>query len=150
MSRAIGIIALLLVTASNLPAVPISLVGPNVYDNQGGGVSGQLFISESIFVSGVRWYIGDPTRPNNDNVDALQGTADLVIYDAADLNLPVQLARTQIQGAAGVTEGFTTFLFSVPVPVLNGHSYFIGLDAAGDSSDSPRLVNPHADNRPLA
>ena len=111
-------------------AVPNHLALPMVYDDAGELSSdyGQIFTSEANLVSGVRWYIGDPTRPGQENVDALEGAADLVLYDAADVNNPIELARTQVQGPAGFSEGLSTFEFDTPIVVMVGHSYFIGLD----------------------
>ena len=111
-----------------------TITSPTIYDNAGGGFSwGQTFVPELDYtgnVSGVRFYIGDPTRPGNVSVNELEGEADLVFFDISNPNSAVELGRTQVQGATGVSAGLTTFNFSSSIVVNPGLSYFIGLDTA--------------------
>ena len=109
-----------------------TITPPTTYDNAGGSFSwGQTFVPELDYpghVSGVQFYIGDPSRPGNVSVNELEGEADLVFFDISNPNSAVELGRTQVQGAAGVSAGLTTFNFSSSIAVNPGLSYFIGLD----------------------
>lgn len=110
-------------------ASPDHLAVPAAYDNVGAGtVWGQTFTAESGSVLGASWYFGDPSRPDVAAVSALEGPADLVLFDATDLTSPIEIARTQAQGTGSRSFGLTGFMFSTGAPTAVGGSYFIGLD----------------------
>jgi hypothetical protein len=112
-------------------ALPVNLTAPAVYDNVGNGfLFGQVFTSETYSICGVRWFIGDPTRPGNTSVNALEGYADMVLLDATDPANPVELARSTVRGAGSVTSGLSVFAFEYTVPITPGRLYFIGLETA--------------------
>lgn len=107
------------------------LVVPPAYDNAR-GIMGQTFTAVDFFVSGIQVYINDPSRPNDDSVNALVGPADLVLMDATNLLSPTELRRTRILQGGVSASGLTTFLFDSFVPTVVGQRYFFGLDTATD------------------
>lgn len=112
--------------SANYASGPQHLVIPTIYDNAASGF-GQTFTAEHESVAGVRFYIGDPSRPEDPQVNALEGKTELVLFAAADLRRPVELARTRVQEVDGRALGLQTFLFSAPVRVEVGKQYFIAL-----------------------
>ncbi|MBP6813870.1 MAG: hypothetical protein KA169_03205 [Burkholderiaceae bacterium] len=112
--------------SANYASGPQHLVTPTIYDNAASGF-GQTFTAEYGLVAGVRFYIGDPGRPADPQVNALEGKTELVLFAAADLARPVELARTKVQEANGRALGLQTFMFSTPVRVEVGKPYFITL-----------------------
>jgi len=115
-------------SASTKPG-PNHLAPPAVYDNAASGF-GQVFTAERHTFSGIRFYIGDPTRPGNPEVNALEGEADLVLYTASDLAKPVEVARTRVQESGHRSTGLTTFQLKNPVPVVIGQQYFVAIETA--------------------
>lgn len=131
MKRLITIAALTFSLAcGSAVAAPSNLATPELYDNvENGGPWGQTFLAEDPLVLGVRWFIGDPLRLSDSRVNELIGTANLVLFDVADISNPLELARTQVQDAGGSTFGLSTFLFAAAVPTTVGSSYFIAIEA---------------------
>ena len=124
-----------IILSSKALAAAIAL--PTTYDNAGNTNEawGQTFVPQlqnAGYVSGVRFYIGDPTRPGDFQVNELEGAADLVLFDVSNPNSVLELGRTQVQGPAGLSSGLTTFSFSSSIAVNPGVSYFIGLDTQDD------------------
>ena len=113
---------------------------PGVYDNaQSPPYYGQTFVAEGPSFAGVRIYIGDPERPDDANVNALVGPADLVLYDVANLAAPIELARAEVV-APGQQVGFATggvaepvtLSFCAPVATGIGAKYFFAIEADDD------------------
>lgn len=120
--------ALALALLSTQPgASPVHLSPPTVYDNAEANY-GQVFVAEEGALAGVRLYIGDPTRPGDPQVDALDGLAYLVLFDATAPAAPVEIARAQVQSSAQSSFGLTTFLFGTSIPTVVGQSYFVAID----------------------
>jgi hypothetical protein len=110
-------------------ADPGVLSPPALYDNAGGGF-GQLFEDTQPWISGVEFYIGDPTRPNNTTVNALTGVAYIDLYDATNLQDPVLLEESQVQDATGSSFGITTFNLDSPIMATIGGSYMFAINTA--------------------
>ena len=99
MQRALQVATLLLLSAllESAWAGPNFLTTPNLYISGGDGVPvGQTFIAESTEVYGARWYIGDPLHPSVPALDALEGPADLMMFDATDWQAPILLAVSSV------------------------------------------------------
>ncbi len=123
-------------------AAPNHLAAPAAYDNVGGGVSwGQTFVSEESLILGARWYIEDPTRPNEPLVNALVGPADLVLYDATNIASPIELARTQVLDANGSLSGLSTLAFAAPVSTPVGGIFYIAIEAGDGFGTGLRSVD---------
>jgi hypothetical protein len=114
------------------------LASPALYDNAEQIVSGhraewgQTFISQGG-ISGVKVYIGDPSRPGDPLVDELVGPADLVLYDISDLLAPIEIARTQILSSGNSKFGLSEFHFGSPIPTTIGTSYFFAISTLDTS-----------------
>jgi hypothetical protein len=122
------LLALLLQAAVPVQAAPNHLQPPPIYDNAGYVPYGQTFKAVKSRVYGVKWYIGDPTRPDEPCCDELVGRAFLVLYDATDPNKPVLLARTKVQREGEYSFGVSTYCFASPVAVTPGRQYFLALE----------------------
>lgn len=108
-----------------------NLLAPSLYDNTVVPVAaGQTFIAVSATVSGIRLFIGDPTRPGDPSVGPIQGPADLILLDATDLANPVELERTKILPFGSSLSGELDFMLSSPVSTVVGTRYFLGLSAS--------------------
>ena len=99
---------------------------PSTYDNARGDM-GQTFEAIGSSVSGVQLYINDPVRPGVPSVNELVGPADLVLWDVANPQQPVELQRTEVVGAGQSVSGLNTFRFDSSVPTVVGRKYPIGL-----------------------
>ena len=85
------------------------------------------FLSETNNVIGISWYIGDPSQPNNPNVDALEGVADLVLFDYSG-GLINEVARSRVQNIGDATSGVVSYELSTAFDTVIGGSYIFALD----------------------
>ena len=102
---------------------------PTTYDNIGGSIFyGQTFVANEDFISGVRVYVGDPTRPNDLSVNELTGPANLFLYEATSLSSPTRIASNSILSSAETANGLFTFNFDRAISTTPGTRYFFGFD----------------------
>ena len=107
------------------------LTTPQLYDNaQSGYVYGQSFTGLNSTVSGVKFYIGDPSRPNDVSVNAIEGQFTLLLYEVAANNSTVLLASKNFGNAASITSGAITASFDAVIGTTQGRKYFIGIRSA--------------------
>ncbi|MDX1998116.1 MAG: hypothetical protein SF066_10400 [Thermoanaerobaculia bacterium] len=101
------------------------LATPAAYDNLGAGLTaGQTFLAQAASIAGIRVLIGV-----NGQEDRLVGPADLVLYDASNLDLPVELARTTFLAPGVEISGLVDLFLESPVPATLGQRYFIAVFA---------------------
>ena len=131
-----AIAALLALTNSWAHAEIDHLAVPSFYDNAEyfdgdrpgqNYYYGQTFIATDPSVTGVKLYIGDPSRPNVSEVNELSGPAELVLYDATNLLSPVELGRSLVVANAQSVQGLVTFSFTSPIPTTVGSMYFFSI-----------------------
>ena len=101
------------------------LATPPIYDNAVPmpEASGQTFLSDGQYVTGVDVYIGDPTRLDNPNVDVISGLAELHLYDATDLSDYLLLSVKQFDGSTLPVGTPASIDFDSPILTSNGQRY---------------------------
>lgn len=111
---------------------------PTVFDNARNEF-GQSFVATDNFVTAVRVYVDDPTRPTDPSVNELVGPAYLKLLAATDLLHPVELRRTLVLDAGAVSSGLVTYQFDEPVPTIPGSRYFFSIETADGYGVGVRL-----------
>lgn len=116
------------------PVVSISnFLVPAIYDNINSDYSpaqitgGQTFIAADGLFRGVRLYIGDPNRTTEPNVGPLNGPADLVLYDAENLERPVLKGGETVIADGVAKQREVDLILREPIPTVVGHRYFFGV-----------------------
>ncbi len=129
MKRTLSLTAVALLLTSTARADIDHLSLPTLWDNVGGTHRyGQTFLADDLFVLGFEVYIGDPTRPNDEGVNALVGPASIKLYDVASLSAPILLATSAILSASETSSGLSAFSFQTPVPTVPGGQYFFAFE----------------------
>lgn len=106
---------------------------PAIYDNINSDYSptqitgGQTFIATDGLFRGVRLYIADPNRMNEPNVGPLDGPAELVLYDAENLERPVLKGGETVVADGVAKQGEVDLILREPIPTVVGHRYFFGV-----------------------
>jgi hypothetical protein len=105
---------------------------PALYDNAGSAqvTFGQTFEATADTISGIVFYIGDPTRPDDARVDSLTGLAELRLYEVAIDNTVTLLAASVIGSESSLLSGETVFRFDAPISLVQGRRYFVGISSS--------------------
>lgn len=107
------------------PSINQLISPPLVYDNVGKNW-GQTFTAVSKSFSGVRVFVGDPTRPISNGIGPLMGPAELVLFDA---DTATELARSEVLPANAVVSGEIDLLLQQPVATQIGKKYYFAIDS---------------------
>jgi hypothetical protein len=126
------------VFTATVKASPGTLSVPALYDNSEPSENyGQLFQATEPYISGMDFYIGDPTRPTNTTVNGLSGFAYLNLYDAnaggasAPFgSFPTLLESSEVQDENGYTFGLTEFDLSTPFAAVIGDNYILAIQTS--------------------
>jgi hypothetical protein len=85
--------------------------------------SGQTFLSDGQYVTGVDVYIADPTRLADPCCDTISGLAELHLYDATDLSDYILLSVKQFDGSKLPVGTPASIDFDSPIPTVSGKRY---------------------------
>ncbi|HKR59217.1 MAG TPA: M23 family metallopeptidase [Pyrinomonadaceae bacterium] len=125
------LICMVLVILHQVIAAPDHLDLPAIYDNAEPPLEyGQTFIAQDRLMTGIRVYIGDPSRPGDPRVNELIGPADLVLYEASNLLQPMEISRSQVVPSGMTLAGLTSLLFNTPAATVVGNRYFFALSTS--------------------